>query len=212
MSGPSKSERTSEFIGAILGDGNIYDRRPYYVEMCGNPINDLDYYKQVLLPIVSNELGKNPRLYLRDGGLRFRINQKSFVKWLKEIGLPAGEAKGSATIPNFIASSRKLLARCIRGLYDTDGSVYFDRRHAYLKPYPRTELQMTNEALLEQVDRVLDQMEIRHSLVRRRASLSLETAGVESLGRYLQTIGFSNPYHLGRIRAEYPELVRLNCA
>jgi len=178
--------------------------------MCGNPTNDREYYEQVLLPIAREELGKNPRLFLRDGGLRFRINQKSFVEWLKQIGLPAGEAKGSAAIPDFIASSKGLLARCIRGIYNTDGCVYFDRRLTYLRPYPRTELQMTNKPLLEQLDEVLSQMGINHSLVRRRASLSLETAGLEPLGRFLQRIGFSNPYHIRRIGSVYPEMVGLN--
>ena len=200
----------AELIGAILGDGNIYDKRPSYVEMCGNPVNDLQYYKLVLIPIVREELGRNPKLFLRYGGLRFRINQKSFVEWLKQTGLPAGEAKGSSAIPDFIFSNVRLLARCVRGIYDTDGSVYFDRRPAYIRPYPRTELQMTNKALLEQLDGVLGQMDIEHSFVRRKASLSLQTAGVKSLGRFLSRIGFSNQYHVGRIRREYPELVHLN--
>ena len=211
MSALFESERVSELVGAILGDGNIYDKRPDYVEMCGNPRNDLAYYENVLLPIVREELGRNPKLFLRDGGLRFRINQKSFVEWLKDIGLPAGEAKGSAAIPDFIVSRGKFLVRCVRGIYDTDGSVYFDRRSAYLRPYPRTELQMTNEALLDQLDKILSQMDIKHSFVRRHASLSLETAGLESLRGFLQKIGFSNKYHVRRIGSEYPELVGLNC-
>lgn len=50
-------------MGAILGDGSIYDKRPHYVEMCGNPINDLAYYENVLLPIV-REVGKESKALL----------------------------------------------------------------------------------------------------------------------------------------------------
>lgn len=178
--------------------------------MCGSPVNDLLYYNRVLIPTVRDELGKNPRLFLRYGGLRFRIHQKSFVDWLKRLGIPAGEAKGSSAIPDFIVSRGRLLARCVRGIYDTDGSVYFDRRPAYVRPYPRTELQMTNKALLEQLDGVFKRLGIKHSFVRRKASFSLQTAGVESLGRFLTKIGFSNPYHIARIERDYPELVQLN--
>jgi intein/homing endonuclease len=201
----SGSERIAELIGAILGDGNIYDKRPHYVEFCGNPVNDLLYYERVLLPIVREELGKYPRLFVRYGGLRFRINQRSFVDWLKQQGIPAGEAKGSASFPDFIVSSRKLLPRCIRGIYDTDGSVYFDRRPAYVRPYPRVDLHMTNACLLEQLSRFLDEYGIKHSFVRSKGSL--ETAGVESLKLFLQKVGFSNPYHISRIEREYPEIL-----
>jgi hypothetical protein len=146
-----ESERISELVGAILGDGNIYDKRPSYVELCGNPNTDWNYFEHVLLPIVKTEIDRKPKLFVRSNGLRFRINSKSFVEWLKEKGLPAGEAKARATMPDFVVADRRLLISCIRGVFDTDGSVYFDKRTTYRRPYPRIDLHMRNSMLLEQL-------------------------------------------------------------
>jgi hypothetical protein len=203
-----ESERIAELIGAILGDGNIYDKRPSYIELCGNPSTDLDYFEHVLLPIVRTEIHRNPRLFVRDGGLRFRINSKSFVEWLQEAGVPAGEAKAHGTIPNFIVAQNELLINCIRGVFDTDGSVYFDKRATYRRPYPRIDLHMRNLMLLEQLTVLLRNLGIPHSFVRSRGSI--ETAGVDALRDFLETIGFSNSHHISRIRNQYPELIRFN--
>lgn len=49
MSHFGECEQIAELIGAILGDGNFYDKRPYYVEICGSPVNDFRYFTNVLL-------------------------------------------------------------------------------------------------------------------------------------------------------------------
>jgi len=198
-----------ELIGATLGDGNIYDKRPNYVEYTGNPITDEHYFNHVLLPIVNDETGKYPKLFVRDRGLRFRIYSKEFVDWLKKMGIPAGEAKGVARAPEFIASNRKLMTRCVRGVYDTDGSVYFDKRPIYRAPYPRTELHMKNVGLVGQVSEFFKNIHITHSYV--RSKNSIETSGVDALVNFLKRVGFSNIHHINRIRRYYPELAGENC-
>lgn len=204
-----ESERIAELIGAILGDGNIYDKRPKYVELCGHPSNDSKYFERVLLPIVNSEINRRPKLFIRDGGLRFRINCKCFVEWLKEKGVPAGEAKAMATIPDFIVRNQKLLTCCIRGVFDTDGSIYFDMRAAYARPYPRIDLHMTNYELLKQMTKLLDDFGIVHCFAKSKGSII--TAGENPLKQFLVKIGFSNPHHISRIKNHYPELVSLNC-
>ncbi|HEV2225202.1 MAG TPA: hypothetical protein VGR56_00180 [Nitrososphaerales archaeon] len=199
----------AELVGATLGDGNIYDRRPNYVEYTGNPVTDEFYFNHVLLPIVRIETNKNPKLFIRDRGLRFRIYSKSFVDWLKEKGIPAGEAKGIAKAPEFISSNRRLMTSCVRGVHDTDGSVYFDLRPAYAAPYPRIELHMKNVELVRQISGFFWEIGIGHSFV--RSKNSIETAGVDVLGRFLKLIGFSNIHHINRISKYYPELAKENC-
>jgi intein/homing endonuclease len=197
----------AELVGAILGDGNIYGKRPSYVEVCGNPVADVNYFQNVLIPIVTSNLERTPKLTTRSRDTRFRINYKRFVDWLVEIGIPTGEGRGKIGIPTFITSNRELLRRCVRGVFDTDGTVYFDRRHAYRRPYPRVELHMTNFKLLKQVELFLNETGINCTLLRKG---SIETAGVESLNRFLRCVGFANERHTNRIKAVYPELLTLD--
>jgi LAGLIDADG-like domain len=203
-----ESEAIAELVGAILGDGNIYNKRPAYVELCGNPSTDLNYFKDVLLPIVRREIKREPKLLIRGGGLRFRINSKRFVEWLEKKGVPSGEAKANSTIPNFIVKNRRLLTCCIRGIFDTDGSVYFDMRPAYSRPYPRIDLHMTNHELLKQMDKLMDEYEIVHCFAKSKGSVI--TSGEDSLRQFLQKVGFSNLHHIIRIKSHYPELIWFN--
>jgi hypothetical protein len=196
-----------EFVGAILGDGNIHGKRPKYVELTGDPRSDLGYFQNVLIPTVIKNLGRNPKLICRSRGLRFRVNHSEFVDWLAEIGISAGKARGKARIPDFIVSDHRLFRRCIRGVYDTDGSVYFDVRPIYRRPYPRVELHMTNFELLEQVMIFLNSIGIKCSLLKKG---SVETSGTESLKLFLENIGFANTKHVNRIRLFYPELLKFN--
>ena len=199
----------AELIGAMLGDGNVYDKRPYYVEFTGDPVKDHYYFTHVLLPLVKGETGKNPRLFVRDRGLRFRIYKKSFVEWIKQVGIPAGEAKGTAEAPFFITSSANMMRRCVRGVHDTDGSVYFDMRSAYRTPYPRVELHMKNVGLVRQVSEFFEDVGIPHSYVKTKNSI--QTSGVEALSKFLGKVGFSNIHHINRIARYLPEIARENC-
>ena len=192
-----------------MGDGNIYDRRPFYVEYTGNPISDRNYFETILLPVVRKETGKNPKLFVRDRGLRFRIFSKSFVDWLKLIGIPTGEAKGTARAPELIVSDRRLMTSCVRGVHDTDGGVYFDLRPAYVSPYPRIELHMKNVDLVDQISGFYTDIGIAHCLV--KSKNSIETSGVDALRTYLRRVGFSSVHHINRISRHYPELARENC-
>lgn len=170
---------------------------------------DKYYFEHVLFPIVSKEIGYRPRLFVRDLGLRFRINSVSFVQWLKRVGIPAGEAKGMAEVPELISANKGLMVRCVRGIHDTDGSVYFDMRPAYAAPYPRLELHMKNVDLVNQVSSFFRELGIKHSYVATKNSI--ETAGVDALRDFLRLVGFSNLHHIKRISKYYPELAEENC-
>lgn len=96
-----------------------------------------ELFQRRIAAIVRRETKREPTLFIRDGGLLSRINSKGFVEWLGKKGVPSGEAKTNSGIPNFIVKNRSLLTCCIRGVFDTDGSVYFDMHPAYSRPSPR---------------------------------------------------------------------------
>jgi hypothetical protein len=128
-------------------------------------------------------LNRDPKLFIRSRGIRFRINSKAWVEWLKIKGVPAGRAKSRTAIPDLIFADQRLLKSCIRGVFDTDGSVYFDRRPMYTKPYPRIELYMKNTRLLDQVADYLNSIGIRCSLI--RSKNAIETSGIGTLKLFL---------------------------
>ena len=71
----------------------------------------------------------------------------------------------------------------MRGVHDTDGSVYFDMRQVYANPYPRIELHMKNIDLVSQVSAFFSDIGIVHCYVKTN---SIETAGLEALREFLK--------------------------
>ena len=206
------TDGTSELIGSIIGDGNIVDKRPCYIEMTGHPKEELVYFNEILKPMIHQELNYDIRLFLHSRGLKFRINSKKFVLWLKSMGIPAGRSKGhSALIPKEICASWFLCRACIRGIFDADGSVYFDKRASYSKPYPRIALYMLNESLIMQIFDILKNKGFNAKLSRnKRNVLCLYLNGFEEVKRFLVNIGFANPKHHERIKNLYPNLITYN--
>lgn len=203
----------SELIGAIIGDGNLYDKRPSFVEISGDPNLDSHYFKSILVPIIEKELNYTPKLFHHSGALRLRINNKKFVLFLKGIGIPSGKYKTKGVlIPDIILSSWKNTKRCIRGIFDTDGCIHFDKRNVYRKPYPRIELHMSNHRLIRQIQIVLDKQGIYTKTSKKKNSFSLYFNGPKGTKSFLSNVGFSNLRHISRINKFYPDMISLNCA
>jgi len=198
-----------ELIGSIIGNGNIYDGRPWFVEMTGHPTEELTYFEGRLKPIVFNELNYIPRTYFHSGAVRFKINSKQFVIWLKKLGIPTRREKcHNVLIPEEICISWERSKNCIRGIFDTDGCVHFDKRKVYTRPYPRIELHMLNERLLEQITEIMKKRGFKIKMSKKKSCIYLN--GFKEVKRFLVEIGFANPKHHKRIKALYPNLITYN--
>ncbi|MBN2331077.1 MAG: hypothetical protein JXC85_04625 [Candidatus Aenigmarchaeota archaeon] len=197
---------TCELIGAIIGDGNIY-YKGNYVEIAGHPVLDEFYYNSFLKPLIISELGYYPKIRERYGAIRLRIDNKEFVLWLIGLGIPAGHGKfAKVVIPKKILVQFPDYSKyTIRGIFDTDGSVYYDKRKIYRKPYIRIEFHMDNRRLLNQISGILHQLKLKPRPCKRKNSLYLN--GYDEVKKFIITIGISNIRHINRIRKQYPELI-----
>ncbi len=202
----------SELIGYIIGDGNIHDKKPFYVEITGHPKYDFAYFKLHLSEIIQTELHYTPRIFLHSNGIRLRINKKIFVEWLKNIGMPAGKGKFErVTIPEVVLrDSLDCIKSCLRGIFDSDGCFHFDKRKVYKNPYIRIELHMLNIVLLHQIKNQLKLSGVLATISEKKKALYIN--GYQEVKRFLIEIGSSNSRHLNRIKRFYPELPNFNCA
>lgn len=191
----------SELIGAIIGDGNIY--RDKYIEICGNKKLDHNYFTERLLPIIKSELGYDARLFYHQGALRFRICNKKFILWLKELGLPTGKGKHLVVkIPQQILASEENIKYCIRGIFDTDGFIYWDKRQIYKNPYPRLGITTCSKRLFNQLVEVLERLEfegIYKKQYAKRGAYDVELYGHANLRKWMTVIGSSNKKNLDKI-------------
>lgn len=152
-----------EETGAHIGDGSmgIYQGRHIY-SFCGNPKKDIEYVRW-LATVFKKKYSVEPKIRFWSGVVGFQIFSKDVVAFKRSIGLPLGR-KDDINIPDIISSSpMKCIAPCIRGIYDTDGVVYLEKKNSKL--YPRIQLKVSSARLATTVHRTLNKkFDIRATL------------------------------------------------
>jgi len=192
-----------ELIGAFIGDGftNRYGNS-YTIQFVGNATLDSEYMSERLYGIIKKiSLDSNPLLFKKDNFIRLTVHAKEFYELLtKRFGLKAGKKVYSVTIPLEIMNSkeRSHANACIRGIFDTDGTVFYDKRKSYKEPYIRMGLHMESKELIKQVHKLLNDQGIRSTVTADFKRLQIN--GVHECKKFVKEIGFSNSRNLNKIK------------
>jgi hypothetical protein len=198
------SHELCEFVGAIIGNGNLWtDGSRYRVELTGDPNLDKEYFNY--LSAVSSLLFKKQPYLTRvhQRGLRWRLQSKHAYSLLLDLGLPAGSGKAhNVTIPDLIMHENWDISKwTIRGIMDTDGTLFFSKK-TYNQPiYPTIELRTCSIGLAKQMEALLLQNGFRARLRGdEKEGYHVALYGIEMLRKWTHEIGFSNPKHASKIQ------------
>ncbi len=197
------SQELCEFIGVIIGDGftNKYGGH-YQTQITGDSRFDEDYYENTLKPLCERLFNSSPKFSYKDNTIRLNIYSKRLFEMLvKRFKIPAGVKSYSVIIPyEIINSNNKFLNSTLRGMFNTDGGVGFDKRKSYKKPYIRVNYSSASKKLIYQVHKILNKYLIRHSIHKRGNTWMIQVNGVENVKLFLSEIGFSNKRHLDKLK------------
>ncbi len=198
----------SEIAGAIIGDGWIQSKRDS-IFISGHKTEDRLYYANYLAPLFSKEfkLDVQPRefSYWRTFGIS--IHRKFVIKSLLDVGLPRGEKAKTVRIPRIFKDDTKLGAHLLRGIFDTDGNIYFGKynspwRKGVLHDVPRLSITSISKGLIEDIKDIADKLGIKYanpkpSPIRgnRSPCFKFEVNRISSLEKWNKLIGTSNPKH-----------------
>lgn len=198
----------AELIGVLIGDGYIYrSHRKYTVGFVGSPKTDREYYVK-LQRLVFSVWNKKVQIKERENGLRITFNSKEIVSFLiNDLGIPHGEGKcEKVIIPNKIINNWNLARHTIRGIVDTDGSIFTAKKPGSPN-YPSIEITTTSHNLALQLRKILIKNGFNVAKIwKYKSKLSKRTAykiplnGRENIKRWLNSIGFSNPYKENRAK------------
>jgi intein/homing endonuclease len=193
------NEKLAEFVGILTGDGFISNSsNSSKIGIVCDATKDREYVSEYVSKLWF-ELFKVPfRLFYRsDNTIRVYKYSNEVANFLSVLGFPIGK-KGNLPMLDFVKSSPKLWAHFIRGFFDTDGCIFWDKRKIYSKPYPRIYLVTISKRLAEDISyclkelgfNVFSQTRKRNELVSRQ--YSIELYGYKNLKRWLDLIGSSN--------------------
>jgi hypothetical protein len=192
-----------EFIGAFIGDGfmNKYGSK-HIIQITGDLKLDKEYYRETLIPIITKISPKsNPSLKYKDNTLRLNLYSKGIYElFTQRFKMKSGKKVYTVTIPEEIINSGNynLINSCLRGIYDTDGCVAFDKRKSYTKSYIRIVLHMKSPELIRQIYNLLIKQDI--NATRTKDIEHIQINGITECKKFVQKVGFSNPRHLNKIK------------
>ncbi|MFH1391805.1 MAG: LAGLIDADG family homing endonuclease [Candidatus Diapherotrites archaeon] len=197
------NEKLCEFLGAFIGDGftNAYNRN-YMTQFAGHSKLDANYYNNLIVPYAKQLFGfEKPYVRTKANALWVTFYSKRLFELMtKRFRFPAGKKSASVLIPEEVLDSGNTnICALLRGLFNTDGGVHFDKRKIYKTPYMRIELHMKNEQLIKQVFAELTRLGINAKINSSNTRVQINTT--KAISTYLEQIGFSNKRHMDRINS-----------
>jgi len=206
-----------ELMGMYVGDGciSVNDRYKEFA-LSGDITEEREYYENHVIPLFNKTIMQplldkkvTGKAYPSVGVFGFMIFNRKLVEYLVELGLKPGP-KTNIKLPELIMKAKPALqARFLRGLFDTDGSIYFDKNYSAkcrIHCIPKIKLAMVSETLKNQTVHLLNNMGIgvmdkkpyqgnakwnpRYEIIIYRKS---------DLDTFIKKVGFASPKHKTKI-------------
>ena len=191
---PHHSEKLAELMGIIMGDGSIND---YQVRITLDRNADREYavFVQNLMHRV---FGERPSWIERreDNTIMLTISGAGLVEVLERIGLRRGnKVVHQINFPRWLQSKPGYRIACVRGLFDTDGGLYFHKKGRKL--YLGWCFANSSKPLLQSVMDVLLSSGFN---VKKSGEHKLYMYSLEHIGRYMRVVGSNNPKNAAKLK------------
>lgn len=192
---PRKSVKLAEFVGIMMGDGGISARQVVVTLNSETDIEFAQYYRDLCFGL----FGIIPHtVKLKCKAINLVISRTDLVEFCHTLGLPIGhKIRQGLDVPDWIKRNSAYARECLRGLVDTDGSVFTHRYRSAGKFYQYKKLDfctLSKPLLKSDYDIFIDNG--MHPYISQGKDLRLESR--KDVERYFQVIGTSNPKHLKR--------------
>lgn len=201
------SPELAEEIGWHIGDGsmNIYKnsgKLKGLYQLRGHIEDDKEHYEKRIKPLFENLF--NMKINIREMPstrvVGFQIWNNDLISLKKEFGLPLGK-KDQIIIPKKILLNLESKKAVIKGIFDTDGGIYLERKNKKL--YPRLYITTISIKLSQQLLEIFNELGFRatrysqlyNKEFNRKRSYIITIRGVKMFHKFMQDINPQNPKH-----------------
>lgn len=206
----------AEFVGAFVGDGCLSkskrtDRKNGFskeVVFTGSWEHDNQYYKEIIQPTLIRNFNIKGSLFHRkdDNSLRFRIfNQTLIPSFLINLGFNFGPKSKNVEIPKVILNNYKLHKAFLRGLFNTDGSIYkryskqYSGHSRFYSNYKVIQFVSVSKKLMEQTHQILLNLNFNpNKVINTHNAWVCRITSQKEVNRFGKEIITNHKYHLGR--------------
>jgi DNA-binding transcriptional regulator WhiA len=200
------NEKEAELIGMHTGDGTLYKTNSGSLvwEMRGS-IYEKEYYEYVtnLIKQVLNVKVK-PK-YRGPNSYGIQTTKKKITSFFIKNGFKSGSKVYTVSIPNYIKHGNLKIKRAfIRGLFDTDGCIRFDKNRTSYHYYPKIEFNLASRPLRDGLFVLFRRLGFRAYIWQYTRKDGEEfkicLAGFANLEKWINEVSTSNPKHKDRIK------------
>ena len=193
---PKRSVKLAEFIGLMMGDGGMTKRQ---ISITLHHVDDFAYSRFVI-SLIEELFSLTPtvRHVAKNSVNIIVVSRSRLVTFLNNLGLPIGnKIRQNFDVPEWIRRNESYMIACIRGLVDTDGSVFTHKYRVNGKQYLYKKLSFCSASLpLRRTVKTFLQNHGFH--VRASRGIDLRIESKSGMARYMQLIGSHNEKHLKR--------------
>jgi hypothetical protein len=206
----------AEMAGVHAGDGYLrYVGRRKELDISGN-LDEKEYYDNYLIPLFNNYFGLNikGKTFLTRNTYGFVIRDEKVLQVFQELGFPSGKKSTIVKCPAIIQDSKDstILRHFIRGYFDTDGSLTFDKK-IYLRDtfkktknfYPRLMFTCVSQNLTEDFLNIVHKLGFKatcsvHCPNKTTENIRYKTqlVGLKNLNKWIKEVGTKNPTKYSR--------------
>lgn len=197
-----KDEHFWEFLGILYGDGCLSKFRSggrifRVIVISGHKHNDRYYFENRVIKLVERILRRKPKIKedRKFNGIHIYFQSKKLFDYLvKNFNFPVGKKKLLIIPKELINSNQRDINAFIRGLFDTDGSLYFEKNYSTSYHYPTIEIFSKSNRLLNGIKLLLENSGF--SVI--RGSRRIRLRGNTNLEKWMKEIGSSNMKHISK--------------
>ena len=210
------TSQLAEICGIHTGDGYLRnDGKRRELDISGN-VEEKPYYDHHVIPLFQEifNIKIQGKFFPSRNTYGFVIRDRKIIEFMNILGFPFGKKTSIVEVPKVILNTNDKIikSRFLRGLFDTDGSLTFDRRHKgkYIEfkrkyhYYPRIILSTVSEKLNKQSSLLLKDLDIHHTLQTCEPKSASNTRyriwvlGKTQLQNWMKVVGIKNISKLTR--------------
>ena len=202
---PELNELLAYETGVHIGDGSLHitKGRTHSIRFYGHGEDDWFFVSKILPRIIKQLYNKEVSAKKCTDSNKCVLNvcSRAIAIFKQNLGLSVGK-KNMTDLPDFVKQDRKLLISCIRGIADTDFSLYFTKNEKGKYTEPVISCVMDNKELIQNLAVHLKNLEFKVNLrldvkrTRNGKQLTehhLAIYGKKNLEKWMEIIGFYNP-------------------
>lgn len=183
-----------------MGDGHLENKT---LTITGNSLEKehYDYISKKIKNLFG--LKSNIRNLKNQNAMQLRVHSTELIKYLQKNGMVVGnKIKNKASLPKWIFKKERFIYATLRGLFDTDGGVYYKQ-----KKYKRAIIEFQTKSpyifkdiisLLQKTKFIYSKSSTSSGFVKESFTTNIRIQHQEDVKRFMRLIGSANPKNIIR--------------